>query len=376
MYFVRLPFFVKIFLITVTFGQSIAQPKEEHTISLKFIDERIIPYGQGFNQTIIGGLSGLDYNPQAKVYYLLSDDGKARFYTARIDFDLTGFKKIDWLSVRPLLQPNGKPFYFPDRNTSEIDPEAIAYNPKKELLLWTSEGERIVSSDKKVLIDPAIYVSSTEGKFVETIQLPSNLAMNSSDRGPRKNGTLEGLTFTQDYKMFYFSMEEPLMEDGPRASLSTTQSWSRIFQFDAKTKKNVAQYAYQLEPIAYPSQPDDAFKMNGVSEIHSLGDDRLLIIERSYSSGRDGCTIKLFQADLKGATDVKDVPSLKDQPPINPVKKKLILNMESLARYIDNIEGVTFGPDFANGHKSLIFISDDNFSAKQKTQFLLFEVIP
>ncbi len=33
-------------------------------------------------------------------------------------------------------------------------------------------------------------------------------------------------------------------------------------------------------------------------------------------------------------------------------------------------------PDLPNGHKSLLFVSDNNFRASEKTQFLLFEVIP
>lgn len=50
--------------------------------------------------------------------------------------------------------------------------------------------------------------------------------------------------------------------------------------------------------------------------------------------------------------------------------------MDDLDRYIDNIEGVTFGPILPNGHRTLIFVADNNFSGRQKTQFLLFEVIP
>jgi hypothetical protein len=48
--------------------------------------------------------------------------------------------------------------------------------------------------------------------------------------------------------------------------------------------------------------------------------------------------------------------------------------LHAMGIYIDNIEGVTFGPDLPNGHKTLIFVSDNNFSKEQKTQFLLFEV--
>ena len=50
--------------------------------------------------------------------------------------------------------------------------------------------------------------------------------------------------------------------------------------------------------------------------------------------------------------------------------------MDDLKIYTDNIEGVTFGPDLPNGHKSLIFIADNNFNPMEKSQVMLFEVIP
>ena len=56
------------------------------------------------------------------------------------------------------------------------------------------------------------------------------------------------------------------------------------------------------------------------------------------------------------------------------MSKKLLLNMDGLGFYIDNIEGVTFGPTLPNGNITLIFVSDNNFNPLEKTQFLLFEI--
>jgi hypothetical protein len=44
--------------------------------------------------------------------------------------------------------------------------------------------------------------------------------------------------------------------------------------------------------------------------------------------------------------------------------------------YVDNIEGISWGPKLANGHRSLILVSDNNFNPDQRTQFLAFEVMP
>jgi hypothetical protein len=81
----------------------------------------------------------------------------------------------------------------------------------------------------------------------------------------------------------------------------------------------------------------------------------------------------VFLCDLAKATNVQNRTSLQDQN-ILLATKRLILNMDDLGIFIDNIEGVTFGPKLANGKQSLLFVSDNNFSDKQKTQVLFFEV--
>ena len=98
------------------------------------------------------------------------------------------------------------------------------------------------------------------------------------------------------------------------------------------------------------------------------------MIERSFSTGRAACTIKVFITDYSQATDIRN-QTLKGNQNFIPVTKKLLMNMDDLGIYIDNIEGVCFGPLLPNGHKTLLFISDNNFSEIQKTQLMLFELI-
>ena len=175
------------------------------------------------------------------------------------------------------------------------------------------------------------------------------------------------------FKTLFVNVEEPLYEDGPQADVVENDAFIRIIKFDAATKKPVAQYAYKLEPVAYLAKPKNEFKINGVSDILSLGDNKLLVIERSFSTGRLPCTIRVFIADLNNATDIS-LMQLKSSRIFTPATKTLLLNMDKLGIYIDNIEGVTFGPVLPNGHKTLLFISDNNFNAFEKTQVLLFEV--
>jgi len=50
---------------------------------------------------------------------------------------------------------------------------------------------------------------------------------------------------------------------------------------------------------------------------------------------------------------------------------KLLLNMDDPGIYIDNIEGVTFGPTRPNGKRTLFFVSDNNFNSFKKTDFII-----
>ena len=357
------------------------QNHETTISSLKFLGEYDIPYNQNFKGTTIGGLSGIDYDSKNGIYYLICDDrsaiNPARFYTAKIFVSSGGVDSVKFLTVSSLLQQNGETFPSAKQDiTHTIDPESIRYNGKTNQVIWTSEGERIVKTNPPVLINPSIYISNSAGKFLGTFPLPANLTMQATETGPRQNGALEGVTFDPEFKTLFASMEEPLYEDGPKADVDKTDSWTRIYRYDLATQKNIAQYAYALEPVARPANPSTAFKINGISDILSLGGNKMLTVERSFSTGLLDCTIKVFLADLQETSSVETIPSLRENPPRHPVSKKLLLNMDDLGIFIDNVEGVTFGPDLPNGHRTLLFVSDNNFAPAEKTQLLLFEWIP
>lgn len=348
------------------------------TPSLKLVSSLEIPFNETFQNTKVGGLSGIDYDAKQDLYYLICDDrsvfNDSRFYTAKIRLIENKLESIDFQTVTTLKNENGKNYgnWTTTPNTS-ADPEDIRFNPKTDGLVWSSEGARVVSADKLILQNPAINFMDLNGNCIGKAKLPENLKMQKQEKGPRNNGTLEGITFDTKYKNIYANIEEPLFEDGDQANTSKG-AFIRFYQFNAKTKKNTAQYSYQLEPIAREPNPKGAFAVNGVSAIQYYGKNQLLVVERSYSTGTQACTVKVFLCDLKKATNVKNYVSLKNQN-FKVAAKKLILNMDDLGIFIDNVEGLTFGPKLSNGNPSLIFISDNNFSELQKTQVLVFELV-
>jgi hypothetical protein len=348
---------------------------------LKFISKYIFPFNATFRHTTVGGLSGIDYDAASGNYYMICDDRSdidpARFYTMHIVLSAKGIDSVNVKSVHTLLQKDGATYpAITNHATRTTDPEAMRYNPLSGRLIWTSEGDRLLTAKDTVVIDPTINIVDTTGKYTDTIPLPQNLRMHLTESGPRRNGVLEGLTFADNFKHLYVSLEQPLFQDGPLAALVRNNAWVRIYQFDLRRKKNIAQFAYELEPVAFPSPIPGGAVDNGISDILWVGEQQLLVTERSFSTGRRGSNIKIFLADLKNADNVRRVKSLIARPPVHPATKKLLVNMDDLGIYIDNIEGVTFGPLLPNGHRSLIFAADNNFNAKEEAQFLLFEVLP
>jgi len=346
--------------------------------SLKLWSVIEIPFDKTFQNTKVGGLSGIDYDKKNALYYLICDDrsvyNNSRFYTAKIPLFENKIQSIDFQSV--IILKNESRTAFGNWNstpTTSTDPEDIRFNPKTNTLIWSSEGARIITREKQILQNPSLNSMDLKGNFLNTFTLPENLKMQQEEKGPRNNGTLEGIAFDSKFKTIYSHTEEPLFEDGDQANASKG-GLIRLYQFDTKTKKNTAQFGYKLEPIALEPNPKGSFAVNGVSAIQYYGKNQLLVIERSYSTGTQACTVKVFLCDLNNATNVTDYPSLQNQK-FKLTSKKLILNMDDLGIFIDNVEGITFGPKLANGNQSIIFVSDNNFSDKQKTQVFLFEVV-
>ncbi|HLG41146.1 MAG TPA: esterase-like activity of phytase family protein, partial [Chitinophagaceae bacterium] len=347
---------------------------------IRLINEYVLANGMQFKNTTIGGLSGIDYDAKRNVYYMICDDpsskGPARFYTAKIPISEKGIDSVQIIDVTALLNPEGEPYadITKDRIHS-ADVEAMRYDVTKDELIWSSEGQRFIKDGKQELQNPQIVIMNRRGQYKDSFALPANMHIQSEEKGPRHNSVFEGIAFDKDNYHVYISMEEPIYEDGLRAGTGDSTAWIRILKFNRQLKQCVAQYAYKVDPIPYPANPTGAFKVNGVSDILYTDNEKFIVIERAWSTGRASSDVRIYLADTKGAEDISG-QSLQLQPVSKPVAKKLLLDMNTLNLFIDNIEGVIFGPILSNGYQSLIFIADDNFAKTQKSQFLLFEILP
>lgn len=345
---------------------------------VKFLDEYVVPYGYIFDSTVVGGFSGIDYDAKNNVYHMICDDrsdhNPARFYSAQIKINHQKIDTVIFQKVIFLKTATGQ--FYPNRKQNPFmtpDPESMRFDPQTQTFIWTDEGERMLTKNSMLLRNPGVYEINTDGHLMDSFLLPHQFHMVGNQIGPRQNGVFEGMTFSDDGKFIFVSTEEPLYNDGYRAGLNDSSALIRIIKFDRQTKKEVAQYVYEIDAVATPPTPPGAFRVNGVSDILYVGNEQLLIVERSFSTGKMSCTVKVYLAYLKNAPNVMNMQSLvKGQS--KPIPKKLILNMDDLGIFVDNIEGVTFGPELDNRKRSLLFISDNNFNFLEKTQIFLFEI--
>lgn len=351
---------------------------------LTLIGEQRIANDLKVEETPVGGLSGIDYNPRTHQWILISDDrsdnAPARFYTAKLRYDTKSFYGVELTGMTEFKQPDGTT--FPNKTDYAANPkgivpdlESIRFDPNDNSIWYTSEGDRNLG------FNPSIYQATLKGKYLSSLPIPNAFQMNSSadaasQQGFRNNLALEGSSFTPDGNYYFTSMEAALYQDGDISTVDAG-SYSRITKYN-RSGDIIAQYVYPIDAI--PARPGAGKSAdNGVSEMLAVNDHQFLILERSGVQADDGSYsnyIRIYEADIAQATNVNNVDSLKTGQ-FTPATKKLILNLNTLnLPKLDNVEGMAWGPKLQNGHDSLVLVSDNNFNASQVTQLLAFDVSP
>jgi hypothetical protein len=340
--------------------------------SAQYLGQVVFPPDAMFDGTQIGGLSSITYDAGRDVYYSLSDDQAAinyvRYYTTDIDYSDGTLDPGDvtFTKVTQLYESKKQPF-----GLGGLDPEGFVLD-REGFFYMSSEGN--ILSDP--ILDPFIRRYNRNGRVTASLPIPSYYLPNGVDRGVRFNLSFESLNLTPDSRYLVTAGEGALFQDGP-ASSYTNGSLARILIYDNAKRKPVAEYVYEVGPWAEPSA---IFGVNGIAEVLPIDNNgTMLVMERSFSvngtlGGGTGNSIKIYEISTAGATDVLGVPALYDGgSPISftSVSKRLVFDFDSLGIPIDNIEGMTFGPDLPDGRCALIVVSDDNFGPGQFTQFAL-----
>ncbi|MTF37746.1 esterase-like activity of phytase family protein [Cyanobacterium aponinum] len=339
-------------------------------LKIEFLGEYTLKESN-YKDTVIGGLSGITYNPKEDVYYLISDDraniSPARFYTAKINIEGEKIENIKIENVTFLRDKKGELY---QENTT--DTEGIAFSPRNSLFI-SSEGV----TNKNI---PAfINEYDLEGNLLNSVRIPERYIPKTGEKkGIENNLGLESLTIKAN----------GFMPDDPFRLFTVTES-ALVQDVDLKNPLTVLRSRflhYVINPFGDPvligehlytiDQPSFSTLYNGVADLLSLPDEGyLLSLERTF--GLRGYGAKIFQLVIGNASDISGQKSISGNiENIIPIKKKLLLDLKQLGIKLDNLEGMTLGGRFPDGSQSLILVSDNNFSgnSKQKNQFLLFKM--
>jgi hypothetical protein len=360
-------FCIPILIISLFF---FSQPSSAVEITgIEYIGQSVIPTGTIFQETPIGGLSGISYDETSQLYYAISDDrsekAPARFYNFKIDLSQGVLKQggVKPVLTTRLVDKDGKSFA-----SGTIDSEGIAAT-KRATVFVSSEG------DAAKLINPFIKeFSLSSGQEVSSLPVPDKFLPSKDGRtGIRNNLAFESLTITPDNKYLFTATENALIQDGSEAKPGISTP-SRILQYNLSTNQLEKEYLYRTEAIK-PFINLTGKYAQGLPDLHAIDNEgHFVSIERAFTGL--GFAISLFQVSLEGASDIHNVGSLLavDQKNIKPVQKKLLLDLRKLDVSLDNIEGLTLGQTLPNGQKTLIVVSDNNFQKIQRTQFLAFKL--
>ncbi len=386
-------------------------------LSLDFLGEYQLPKLQ-VEEAPVGGLSAITYDRQRDRLYALSDDrsgyGPARFYTLKLTVDpVTSRPQVIAVErVTVLKDASGTPYA-----QGTLDPEGLALSATNSVFI-ASEG---VARDR---VPPFIAEFDLEtGRLRRSLRLPpqylpaavevdssnpkspnlESLEDSSQDpgapgpinsalaelqklddmpppQGVQDNLGFEGLTLNplgamsssptgdvEPFRLFAITESSLLQDTDPTNLDQGATSRMLHYQLDKKRSLLISEHAYPMDTGAFGIG-------TGVSELLAIDQGgHFLTLERSLTP--TGFSVKLFQVTPAGATDTSGYLSLTQATPgTQPVRKQLLLDLNTLGISLDNLEGMTLGPQLADGSHSLLLVSDDNFRPEQVTQFLLFRL--
>jgi hypothetical protein len=295
---------------------STKQPDQRQFGKLTLLGEVVLTSGSDY----FGGYSGLVLDAKGERFLTISDSGS--WLTGRLDYSDGKVTAVRDARIGAIPQENGQPLKRNDR-----DAEALV-----SLVPGALEGHYLIGFEQRHRIDEYAYENGQMQGPVAKRPLPEQL------KGMEPNLGIEGVTILRGGPfaggMVAFA-EEKLTADGNHTGALVTGGKS--------------------QPLFMKRHEEF-----DITDVQSLVDGSLVVLERSFNEQTRRLGIRLRRI------------------PAAEVKPGAVLAGETLLEAgpefeIDNFEGLAVHKSAA-GETILTLISDDNFSAFQRTLLLQFKL--
>lgn len=345
-------------------------------IAFKFelIDVFEIPGSEVFEDSRVGGLSGLVWDASQKMFWAVSDDrgrvNEPRVYGLSLNMKPAGpdskkaagsdFKspKLEWKLLKKVLLKNPKA--DPKKKKAVWDFEGIALLPWGNWLI-VSEGDM----NQKPRVNSRVVEFKLSGDLVRDYDVPADYLaplMGQQKIGPQNNFSFEGLSASGAGDQWVVASELGLAQD--KGEITRFLEYT---QTEAWVLKPAREWVYPLTPLIEAKAPAPKTEpgtklVTGVSEIlHARGKD-WWVLERAASVSMSGLSFhaEIFQVTLASSEQLT---------------KERVLNLTVTdPRLTRNFEAMAWGPDLPDGRRLLVFLSDNNLEKAEPTVFASFAV--
>jgi hypothetical protein len=343
--------------------------------SLEFLGEYQLPQST-YNNTPVGALSALTYDRQRDRFYAVSNDAgqqaPARFYTFKLSLDNSepDTPKIQQFAVEQvtvLKQDNGQPY---PANT--IAPAGIALSPQQSVF---------ISSDS---LDPAGTTpllgefDLATGKLRQRLPIPNRYLPSTGTPeepvGVQEHAAFSALTLSapsvspanlEPFRIFT-ATQSALVQDRETENQTANNRLLHYLIGDGPPVL-IAEHVY---PIKAPPVGAIAPQLTELVVLDQGG--HFLSLEETLDGSNP--SIEIFQLAMGSATDTSGLASLQGAEGIQPIRKRLLLDLNRLSIPLGDLAGMTFGPQLPDGSQSLLLVSNNHLQAEKPTQVLLFRL--
>lgn len=332
----------------------VAPVASAYEVSLLGDGPMVIPPGVQVDGLNVGGLSAIS-RVKGDTYRALvdnEDDTPARIFELELRVTESG----------PVPPPGRKEAEVPRSALPLAGLDGKSFDGEGMVLL--PGGGFLVSSEK----EPSIRQLSARGAVLRMLPVPSLFAFSAiGGSGIRINSGFEPLTLSPDGRSLWTGTEEALKQDAPdEARFGTHPVRMLRYGRSGGTYKPAEQYVYVVEPI---KNRRPGFSVRGLVELLALPEGGFLALEREFVEGV-GTAVQLFHVEIGEATDVSGFESLAGRS-YTPVRKTLLFDVNKAGFLVDNLEGMTLGPELPDGDRTLVLIADDNFERFKQFQQVL-----